>query len=139
MVSVFSNYLDPVLGSDYDKEQAKPSKIYSQLRIAYNQGVTGVLDTIRMFVPYSEQDEGEIQYEVWKNSDFHKWINWVNKKITLQLDIEDFRTIDVRLRIATGMLNKLDLPKKLSIKVHRQLVTNVRRELSLINTEDLPF
>jgi hypothetical protein len=128
------------MGSDYAKgKQIKISTLYNMLRIAYNQGVTGVLDTLRVFVPYSEQDEGEIQYLMWENTEFRKLVNWVNKKITLEIGKADYRTIDVRLRIATGMLNNLNLPKNLNVKIHRQLVFNVRKELGLLNTEDLPF
>lgn len=140
MNSVFSNYLDPIMGSDYaEGKQIKVSNLYNALRIAYNQGVMGILDNLRMFIPYSEQDEDEIQYLIWENTEFRKLVNWVNNKITLEIGKADYRTIDVRLRIATGMLNKLSLPKNLNIKIHRQLVTNVRREMSLLNTEDLPF
>jgi hypothetical protein len=97
-----------------------------------------------MIVKNSELDEDEIIYQMWNNADFRKVIQWINKKITLEISKEiDYRTIDVRLRIATNMLNKLVYESKLdshiNIKVHQNLVTNVKNELGLINTEDLPF
>jgi hypothetical protein len=136
MNSVFSNY--EAISANCTQE-TKPSKIYNQLRIAYNQGAKGILDCTRMFQPYSEQDEDYITYEIWSNPELAKIVQWVNKKITLELGKLDYRAINVRLRIATGMLNKLDLPKKLHMDIHFYLSHNVGRELSLINTEDLPF
>lgn len=139
MNSIFSNYLAP-LGSDYCNE-SKPSKVYDQLRIAYNQGAKGILDNTRM-VTFSDDDD-EIIYEIWRNSQLHYIITWINKKITLALGQESYQTIDVRIRIAISMLNKIIeegcISKKIGDLIYDRLVTNVRREMSAINTEDLPF
>lgn len=139
MNSIFSNYLAP-LGSDYCNE-SKPSKVYDQLRIAYNQGAKGILDNTRM-VTFSDDDD-EIIYEIWRNSRLHYIITWINKKITLALGQESYQTIDVRIRIAISMLNKIIeegcISKKIGDLIYNRLVTNVRREMSAINTEDLPF
>ena len=69
-----------------------------------------------------------------------KWLSWVNENICLQLDIDDFRTTDVKLRIATGMLNKIEsMPDILKIQIHSSLTTNIKQEWSKIINEDLPF
>jgi hypothetical protein len=71
------------------------------------------------------------------------WLKWVNKKILFELPNIDYRTVGVRLRIATSMLNGLEqdgiIPKDICIKYHDRLVNNVSRLVSSINTENLPF
>ena len=68
---------------------------------------------------------------------------WVNNKILFALNKENHVTIDVRIRIATSMLNKLvdngDIPKCMAIAYHTRLVSNTRKILSEILVEDLPF
>lgn len=138
--SVFSNYLAPI----GVKSGTKPSQVYDQLRIAYNQGVKGILECERVFV---SQEDGEVDYdiiyEIWNNPSLHNILVWVNKKIILPLNISTFQTIGVRLRIATGMLNKIcaegKISKNLCIKIHNNFIQIVNRELSAIVTEDLPF
>lgn len=139
MNSIFSNYLTPL---GVDTEGMKPSDVYNQLRIAYNQGVEGILLNTRMFCLESDKDD-ELLYEIWRNKDLSNIVVWINKKITLTLGLSDYRTIGVRLRIATGMLNKLVAEGKLSkdfcIRMHDNFVKTINSEISAINTEDLPF
>lgn len=72
-------------------------------------------------------------------TEINKWINWVNSRIVLQLGHADYRTIGVLLRIATGMLNKLDYPNEFKIKVHSEMVARVNSEMYRIALEELPF
>lgn len=141
MYSVFSNYLEP-LGVTIC-EETKPSEIYNQLRIAYNQGVKGILESTRLVTSGREDEDYEIINAVWSNEDLHKIIRWINRKITLIIGIADYRTIDVRIRIATNMMDKLvdngSLSSTLSVVMFGNLISNVRQELGIINTEDLPF
>lgn len=141
MYSVFSNYLEP-LGVTIC-EETKPSEIYNQLRIAYNQGVKGILESTRLVTSGREDEDYEIINAVWSNEDLHKIIQWINRKITLIIGIADYRTIDVRMRIATNMMDKLvdsgSLSSTLSVVMFGNLISNVRQELGIINTEDLPF
>lgn len=120
---------------------SKPSDVYNHLRIAYNQGVKGIIENARVFM--LDDDEDEILYEIWRNKRLHDVLVWVNKKITLTLGIADYRTIGVRMRIATGMLNKLMyegiISEKLNTKIHDNFVTTINGEFSAIETEDLPF
>lgn len=139
MISIFLNYLDPL---GVSTEDMKPSEVYNQLRIAYNQGVEGILLNTRMFCLESDKDD-DILYEIWRNDSLKNIISWINKKITLSLGISDYRTIGVRMRIATGMLNKLvaegNLSKDLCIRIHDNFVKTINGEIAAINTEDLPF
>lgn len=72
---------------------------------------------------------------------------WVNRKILFELPKVKTETnaqwIGVRIRIATNMLNKLEaegiLAKEVSIEYHKRFVSNVRKILGNIYTEDLPF
>ena len=141
MYSVFSNYLEP-LGVTIC-EETKPSEVYNQLRIAYNQGVKGILESTRLVTSGREDEDYEIINAVWSNEDLHKIIQWINQKITLIIGIADYRTIDVRIRIATNMMDKLvdngSLSSTLSVVMFGNLISNVRQELGIISTEDLPF
>ena len=74
--------------------------------------------------------------------DVQKFIHWVNQKIVLrigQYEYESIKTYDVLLRIATGMLNKLDLSKEEKIEMHDNMVKNVHRELNNVMFQSLPF
>lgn len=140
MCSIFSKYLTPI---GVDDENQKPSVIYNHLRIAYNQGVKGIVENTKVFSLCDNEVDDEILYEIWRNDDLHNILVWVNKKIVLLLGLADYRTIGVRMRIATGLLNKLvydgRLSAKLNSRIHRNFVTTINGELSEINTEDLPF
>lgn len=71
------------------------------------------------------------------------WLMWINKKILYELPGMDYRTVGVRLRIATSMLNGLEqanvLSKEICIKYHERLISNVNRLVCLLQAEDLPF
>lgn len=140
MCSVFSKYLLPLGVNDAN---SKPSVVYDHLRIAYNQGARGIIENANMFALERGEINCDILYEIWRNKPLHDILIWVNKKITLQLGIADYRTLGVRMRIATGMLNKLTkeglLSKDMNINIHENFINAINGELSLINTEDLPF
>ena len=120
----------------------KPIEVYDKLRSIYNQGAEYLLDNVEMFAQHDETED-DVIYEICINPDLRQIVEWVNKKLVLQLGIIDYRTIGVRLRIATGMINKLVHEKRLSEKtgmlIHFSLVSNLNREISAINTQDLPF
>lgn len=141
MYNVFSDYLEP-LGVTIC-EETKPSEVYNQLRIAYNQGVEGILESTRLVTSGREDEDYKIINAVWSNKELHNIIRWINQKITLIMGIADYRTIDVRMRIAINMMDKLvssgDIDKRLNLIMFGNLISNVRQELGLINTEDLPF
>ena len=140
MYSVFSNYLQPL---GVNCEVIKPSEIYNRLRIAYNQGVEGILESTRMITSGNEDEDYQIIITVWSNKELHEILKWINRKITLIIGIADYRTIDVRIRIAANRLDKLvnssSISSRLNLIIFGNLISNVRQELSLINTEDLPF
>lgn len=74
------------------------------------------------------------------------WINWVNKNIILQLWCDEEKTTLVKLRIATGMLNKINEDERTicispieKIQIHSNLTNNVLKEIKNIQLDDLPF
>lgn len=74
------------------------------------------------------------------------WINWVNKNIVLQLWRDEEQTTLVKLRIATGMLNKINEDERTicispieKIQIHSNLTNNVLKEIKNIQLDDLPF
>lgn len=142
--SVFSSYLVET-GLVNADETLKPSEVYDKLRSIYNQGAKGLLDNTRMFLPKFVDDEEflDMYYDIYSNQDIKPLIRWVNARIVLFLGLAEYRTIGVRIRIATGMLNKLVYDKKISMRlgcaIHDTLISNLNDEISAISTQDLPF
>lgn len=142
MISVFSNYLEPLREACLIclPDDPKPSEIYAALRIAYNQGSVGVMYTTRMIAPISDdEDNYDIIEEVWRNKELQEWLEWVNRKITLCIGVESYQTLGVRLRIATTKLDKMNLPFRIGAKIHYYLCNNTLNEHRLVINEDLPF
>ena len=73
-------------------------------------------------------------------------LKWINEKILFDApktkNTDPIRT-GVRIRIAINMLNKQvdsgNIPKDIAIAYHERLTTRMRKILSEIWTEDLPF
>ena len=149
-MSVFSNYLSPYIekGVLQDVDQTKPSNVYTQLSIAYNQGSVGVKNTTRWFVPYYEgQDlddfDEQLLYDIWSNSHLQELIQWFNSKIIPEFTTMSYQTINVRLRIFCSKLNKLVddglVCKETAIKIHLNLVDTIQEEHTALINEELPF
>lgn len=145
--SIFSDYLARIRKMQ-GKEVVyfKPSDVYARLRNTYNQGVKVIEQNVYIFLPFNYEtgwDVYSIAEDIMFNKELHQVVKWINRKIVLPLDISDRRTIGVRLRIATGMLNKLVYENKVTAKfaaeLHDNLVSNVNAELGRILTQDLPF
>lgn len=149
-MSVFSNYLNPYIkeGLLQDVDQTKPSNVYAQLSIAYNQGSVGVQNTTKLFVPYYEgQDPDEFDeqllYEIWSCKELQKLIKWFNSKILPEFASMSYQTIQVRERIFISKLNKLvdagTISKETGIKLHLNLVDTIKEEHNALINEELPF
>ncbi len=68
------------------------------------------------------------------------WLIWVNENICQQLKTDYYKTTDVKLRIATGMLNRIEsLTDEEKIQIHSNLTNNIRAEMYRIQEELLPF
>lgn len=146
MISVFSNYLNSLSASKLVvlTDNSKISDIYDQLRIANNQGAEVILGTTALVVPIGEcEDKDKILYEICTNNNLREVIRWINKRITLCIGVETYRTLEIRRRIAMNMLYKLVEEKKVDAniiaKLHSYLYENLWNEINLITNEDLPF
>lgn len=148
--STFQNYLKPFIdeGLLQDTDQSKSSNIYEQVRIAYNQGAIGLMNTTKFFIhSYEGQDPDEydydLLYEIWRNKKLQEEIAWFNSKIIPDFAELSYMTIGVRVRIMTSKLNKLvdngDLDVKTAIKLHLNMTEIVENEKMLLVNENLPF
>ncbi len=84
-------------------------------------------------------NDDDIIYETCINLELRKWMVWVWNRIFVQLNMITYYTMMVRIRIATSMLNKLQISKSLSIRIHANLVENLLQCHYTLMTEDLPF
>lgn len=70
-------------------------------------------------------------------------ICWINKNILIQLDTLESKTLEVRLRIATSMLNKViqqqNINNLVGIIIHDNFVKNIKELYYDLNTDQLPF
>lgn len=87
-------------------------------------------------VPWDISEEEKV---VIYNKEVHKVLNWITTRIIINLSRLDYKTLDVLIRIATGMLNKCNIPKNLQIDLHTNMVENLRKEHNKIMLSDLPF
>lgn len=144
MFNVFSNYLEPLKEAKLIilEEHYKPSDVYNQLRIAYNQGVKGIEQCIRLFVPNPEEDEELAEY-IHSNHELMRVVRWTNKNILLGLGVSSYKTIGVHLRIICSMLTKLKennmIKEDIYYKLHSSLTHNALTADYEIRTEELPF
>lgn len=150
MFSLFSNYLNPYIneGLLQDLDQSKPSNVYELLRIAYNQGASGVIHTTKFFVPYYDgQDPDDYDYDllyyIYSNKYLQDLIEWFNSKIIPEFVDMTYQTISVRIRIFTSKLNKLVengfVDKEMAIRMHLNMTETLKSEKFLLINEDLPF
>ena len=150
MFSLFSNYLNPYIdeGLLQDLDQSKPSNVYELLRIAYNQGASGVIHTTKFFVPYYDgQDPDDYDYDllyyIYSNKFLQELIEWFNSKIIPEFIGMSYQTISVRIRIFTSKLNTLvrngNVDKEMAIRMHLNMTETLQKENYLLINEELPF
>lgn len=95
--------------------------------------LTGAKYTAHAIYPYS-------WLKVMRNHSLIMWLWWVNDNICDKLDTDLYRTTMVKVRIATGMLNKLDsLTDSEKNEIHRYLTDNINKAVFLRIERDLPF
>lgn len=144
MFSVFFDYLSPLNEAKIVDltECNKPSKIFNQLRIAYNQGVKGIEYCTRLFILNPTEDEELFEY-IHQNTELTKVVRWTNRNILVNLGKSSYKTLGVHLRIICSMLTRLKETNKISedvyFKLHSNLTKNVLDLHYKISTEDLPF
>lgn len=125
------------------KEKTTEEK-YTYLRKKYNSGSRYILlNNSKVFGPYPKPDVpwdiSEAQKIATYNSEVTKVLSWVNVNVVIKLDIIDYKTMGVLIRIATGMLNKCNIPKEIQIMFHDNMVKNLQTEYNNVILSTLPF
>lgn len=64
---------------------------------------------------------------------------WMYENIILKLNSLTYITLDVLIRISTGMLNKCCIEKDLKIQFHDQIVRKIREDFCAEMLKELPF
>lgn len=147
MFSVFQQYLNPFIeeGLLPELDETKISNVYELLRIAYNQGASGVIHTTRLFIPVSnEQDyDYELLYAVWSHPEIQEIVDWANKQIIPNMLNLTYKTISVYTRMVCSRLMKLAekgiIERFIAVRLHLNFAQNLWEEWNLIVDENLPF
>lgn len=135
----------PLLFNDiFSRSNLSLSEKYRQMRELYKSGNTYVLsNNVNLFAPFPKSDvpwdiSNEEKIAIY-NPEISSVLNWIKSRIIANLGIIEYKTLDVLIRIATGMLNKVNIPKETKILFHDNMVHNLKAEYYLILDSDLPF
>ena len=123
------------------KSIAEKYKYYNEM---FNRGHTYIiLNNVNVFGPFLKPelpwDISEAEKIAIYNPEVAKVLTWVKTKIIINLGNIDYKTLGVLMRIATGMLNKCNIPKSVQILFHDNMVKNLQSEHDAIIMSDLPF
>lgn len=92
---------------------------------------------------FLELDEERMYDYILQYRDIQTLIYWINKNILIPLDTLESKTLGVRLRIATAMLNKViksnDINALVGVVIHDNFVTNLKQLWFDLQTDELPF
>lgn len=94
--------------------------------------------------PYIECSNNIIQPYSWlwimRNHELIVWLRWVNENICQKLDSDIYKSTDVKVRIATGMLNKIESLDDIDkIRIHYNFVNNIKKLSIDVALSKLPF
>ena len=74
-----------------------------------------------------------------KNEDFTEILAWVHEKIVFEIEDMTYITLDVLIRILTGLLNKCNIEMNTKIELHDIIVSQLRNRKFYLVDKDLPF
>ena len=77
--------------------------------------------------------------EVMKNEDFTEILAWVHEKIIFDIEDMTYITLNVLIRILTGLLNKCNIEMNTKIELHDIIVSQLRNRKFYLVDKDLPF
>lgn len=117
---------------------------YKWFKESYNEGNAYILlNNTKVFGPYpcpqKSWDISEAEKIAIYNQEVAQALAWIKTRIVINLSCIDYKTLHVLMRIATGMLNKCDIPKELAIMFHDNMVENLTREHTNVVLSELPF
>lgn len=145
MFSIFSNILRDRTRQVCQAYDRRPHTIEEYKLSDTVDLITAGTEIPHVIIPYDETENwtDKILYEYCKNQSLRKVTQFVVDKILVDCGKMDYKTRNVRIRIFTGMLNKLvdsgNLDKTMAIKIHIGTIKNIRDLMSDLWTEDLPF
>ena len=123
-----------------------PEEEFARLTKAYNSVKNNLLYTsISVIVNSCFLEIGEERmYEyLLQYKDLANVVYWINKNILVQLDTLESKTLEVRLRIATAMLNKAidtnNINRLIGVVIHDNFVKNLKQLYFDLNVDELPF
>ena len=117
---------------------------YDELQKIYKSGKRYILlNNTNLFGPYSQPkipwDISEEEKIVIYQQDVAQVNKWLLNEIFSKSALFNYRTLNVLIRIATGMLNKCNISKDLQIMFHDNMVKNLTAEHHKIMLSGLPF
>ena len=74
-----------------------------------------------------------------RHKDVEQVLIWIYENIIVNLKDLTYITLNVLIRISTGLLDKCDLDKDLKIQIHLQLVKKIQKDYCDLIFKDLPF
>lgn len=89
----------------------------------------------RCFLPFKKND---LKWYL-KHEDVVEVCWWIDVNIIECIPVLTYITIDVLVRISTGMLNKCNIDKETNIIMHDALVNNIHKLYKEQINKDLPF
>lgn len=131
---------------DYSTKKLLSEK-YAYVRELYNKDPIMysyvIANNISIFAPFPKPlvsyDISEEQKLCVYNEEVKTLLKWIKINIILKLDILDNTTLNVLIRIATGILNKINISDEIKQLFHTNMVKNLNREHFEIIAETLPF
>lgn len=130
-----------IFDSYYLKNMSLMEK-YNVVNDIYSKGNKWIIQNlIKAFEPIEKDtyfEQNKLHHKCIYDKEVLNLINWVNVNIVIKLGKIDFTTLNVLLRIATGMLNKIKiLTHEEKIILHSNMIKNIKEEYFL--TQELPF
>ena len=114
------------------KNDSSPTEIYEWNRKIWSQHYYELTYCSYCIFPFDKS-------KCIMNGQLRNLIKWINLNIVKNIDIDTIETIRVKLRIATGMLNKINLSDVEKIEIHSNLIRNINLEKEYIINSELPF
>jgi sensor histidine kinase YesM len=124
-------------------ENRTTAEKYHYLQKLYKEGNHYIILNSNLFGPYPQPevpwDISEVQKIATYNPEIIHINRWIMNEILNKSALFDYRTLNVLIRIATGMLNKCDIPKEIQIMFHDNMVENLKSECCEVTLSGLPF
>lgn len=125
-------------------KDATPAEKYEYVRFMYLNGHKYVIqNNISVFAPFPGKhkvgDITDLEKLVIYNPELSNLNKWIMSRIVINLGRLDYRTRGVLVRIATGMLNKIDIPKRYAVILHTNMCDNIESESTNCVLSELPF